>query len=154
ILYRPSTATWYINPSSGGTQSFSYGAPNVDIPALADFNGDGRSEVAVFRPTTGEGIISSSTQPPPVFGGLGHIPVPGGSSGTGKATLAVYRPSTGEFFISGMATSIPLGQPGDIPVPGFYDNTVTSHNEEAAVYRPSTGQWIIAGHAQPLVINL
>ena len=41
-----------------------------DVPIAADFDGDGRTELTVFRPATGEWFIRYSTQNYDV-GGLG-----------------------------------------------------------------------------------
>jgi hypothetical protein len=93
----------------------------------ADFDGDGRTDLAVFRTTTGEWLIFGSATgfPGPIplgAPGLGDVPVPGDYDGDGKADLAVYRPVTAQFFVFGSATGfpgpVPFGAPalGDIPV--------------------------------------
>jgi hypothetical protein len=93
----------------------------------ADYDGDGKADLAVFRSTTAEWFIFGSATgfPGPVLlgaPGLGDTAVPADYDGDGKADLAVFRPATAEWFIFGSATgfegAVALGAPalGDSPV--------------------------------------
>jgi hypothetical protein len=89
-----------------------------------DYDGDGKSDIAVFRPSTGQWfIINSGSQTGVVFtwGGPGDILLTGDYDGDGKSDIAVFRPPAGLWFInnSGSQTSVVYTWGGgfaDIPV--------------------------------------
>ena len=108
-----------------------------------DYNGDGKAELAVFRPSTAQWIIAGVGVYQFGAGNLYDIPVPGDYNGDGKAELAVFRPSTAQWIIAGVGVyQFGAGNLYDIPVPGDYNG---DGKAELAVFRPSTAQWIIAG---------
>jgi hypothetical protein len=65
------------------------------VPVPADYDGNGASEIAIWRPSTGEWWIPG--QPPIQWGTAGDVPIPR-DMGNGRAELTVWRPSTGEWF--------------------------------------------------------
>ena len=112
-----------------------------------DFDGNGRADLAVFRPSTSRWFISDPTtgvSASPIWGGAGDIPVAGDFDGDGKNDVAVFRPSTGNWFIilssTGGGVSATFGGFGDIPVPGDYNGDGIT---DIAVFRPTTGQWFL-----------
>src|SRR5207344_2288550 len=71
----------------------------VPFSVRGDFDGDRKTEPAVFRPSTGEWFLARSTSNytvPSIYqwGGVGDIPVAGDYDGDSKIDPAVYRPST------------------------------------------------------------
>jgi len=108
---------------------------------VVDFDGDGRSDIAVYR--DGGWFIrrSSDAGMTSVSWGIAQdIPVPADYDGDGKADIAVYR--NGDWFIlrssDGGVTSLGWGIPQDIPVPADYDG---DGKTDIAVYR--NGDWFI-----------
>ncbi|HLM60608.1 MAG TPA: FG-GAP-like repeat-containing protein, partial [Pyrinomonadaceae bacterium] len=152
----------YRTASSAGGQSFFYYRPSSqpavnfntiplgtagDKPLLGDFDGDGRLDPAVFRPSTSAWIILKSslnqlTQT--IFGAGTDIPVPADYDGDGTANIAVFRPSTGTWYTSQNPANnygaIVFGTNGDVPVPADFDG---DGRAEAAVFRPSNGAWYL-----------
>ncbi len=109
----------------------------------ADFDGDGKTDVSVFRPSTSSWYVhgSAGADTATNFGTTGDIPVPGDYDGNGTTDIAVFRPSTGTWIVRG-GLSANFGTPGDIPVPGDYDGNGTT---DIAVFRPSTDTWFVRG---------
>src|SRR5271156_912023 len=133
-------------PCASGNQA-SCRARAADTPG--DFDGTGRTDYPVWRPSTGTWWILSSFNPGLYFdrawGISGDVPVPADYDGDGTTDIAVWRPSTGTWFI--IPSSNPTqyivqqwGIPGDIPMPGDYTG---EGQTDFAVFRPSTGTWYI-----------
>src|SRR2546429_509730 len=53
-------ATLTVALSPGGIRATAFGATG-DIPLQGDFDGDGRVDVAIYRPTTGQWFVNRST---------------------------------------------------------------------------------------------
>ncbi len=147
VAWRPSTGNWNGMHDSSGNPIL-WGTTG-DIAVPGDYDGDGKTDIAVFRPATSMWYIllshnsSSITQ---AWGTVGDIPVVGDYDGDGKADIAVFRPSTSMWYVitshnwSGFSQA--WGTVGDIPVVGDYDG---DGKADIAVFRPSASMFYIIG---------
>ncbi len=110
-----------------------------------DFDGDGRSDVSVFRPSNGVWyLLNSNTGFASVqFGISTDKIVPADYDNDGKTDVAVYRPSNGTWYLNRSLagfTAIGFGTAEDIPQPSDFDG---DGEAELAVFRPSNGTWYV-----------
>ena len=126
---------------------FIYGEPRATTYHSADFDGDGGSDLSVFRPSNGAWFVlnsGSNTFNATIFGQQGDIPADGDFDGDSRADHAVYRPSAGAWFVlqssNNTLLSAQFGANGDVPAPGDYDK---DGKTDIAIYRPTTGQWFV-----------
>ncbi len=124
----------------GGTVDI--GAAETIGPAAADsgdYDGDGTTEIAVFRPASGLWAVRGVTRA--YFGTASDVPVPADFSGNGTTEITVFRPASGVWAVRGV-TRIYFGGPADDPVPGDYEGRGTAG---AAIFRKSSGLWAVRG---------
>jgi len=124
------------------------GPPVASVKSRADFDGDGKTDLSVFRPLNGGWYIQGTQSGfrGITWGGAGDTIVPGDYDGDGKADTAIFRASNiagvADFYIlnsNGFTMSgYEWGSTGDVPVVGDYDG---DGKADVAVYRPSTGTW-------------
>ncbi len=119
-------------------------------PARADFDGDGRTDHTVFRPSTGIWYLLQSTDG---FAGLQwgnalDVLAPGDYDGDGKTDVAVFRGNSvdgaPDFYVLNSSdftlTGVSWGFENDIPVIADYNG---DGRDDFGIYRPSDGTWYI-----------
>jgi FG-GAP-like repeat len=126
---------------------FIYGEPRAATAHPADFDGDGTSDLTVFRPSSGSWFTlnsGSNTFTAVNFGQNGDIPVEGDFDGDSRTDFTVFRPSEGMWFRLNSSnlqfSAVPWGQNGDKPVAADYDR---DGKADIAVWRPSAGDYYI-----------
>ncbi len=137
----------WASPMSEGVVQIMIGNSSVHR-APFDFDGDGKTDVSIFRPSVAEWWYTRSSDGRVNAGQFGSATdsiTPGDFTGDGRTDIAFFRPSTGEWFIlrseNGTFYAFPFGTNGDITMPADYD---ADGRTDPAVFRPGTGIWYIA----------
>ena len=113
---------------------------------VADFDGDGKTDISVFRPGTGRWFVQGTLGPSfsiYEYGTAEDILTPGDYDGDGKTDLVVFRPSNSTWYLrtKGTFSVRQYGEAGDVPAAADYNG---DRRTDIAVFRPSTGVWYIA----------
>ena len=125
----------------------------------ADFDGDGKTDLSVFRPSEGNWYLNRSTAGFVAlhWGTSGDAVVPGDYDADGKTDLAIFRPTAApgaDFYILNSATStvsgVDWGTTSDLQIVGDYDG---DGKTDIAIYRPSTFTWYILKSAGGVTIT-
>ena len=161
IIWRASTGVWHWLTSSTGYDYAYAGARqwgNVgmgDVPLIGDVDGDRRSDMIVWRASTGTWFCltsssgySAASQIVKQWGALGDVPLVGDTDGDGKGDLVVWRPDSGTWFRLTSSTGYDYtsharqqwgsGALGDVPLLEDLDG---DHQPDLTVWRASTGTW-------------
>lgn len=129
------------------------GIARIDVPGEPlyrpvpfDFDGDRRSDLSIYRPSTGQWWIDQSLNGvvAHTFGNATDRIVPADFTGDGKTDAAVWRPATGEWFVLRSEDftyfSFPFGFAGDVPITGDFDGDTRT---DFGVFRPSSSTWYV-----------
>ena len=137
------TGIWIIMETEHGTVQVMDGSlhwENRDIPVVGDWNGNGITEIGVFRDNhtwnvdyNGNGVWDGHAGGDRIYitGKPGDVPVPGDWNGNNITEMAVFRGSH-NWYIDYNGNGIwdspaggdriyITGKPGDIPVPGDWN---------------------------------
>lgn len=144
-IHGSASNTWTIERSSDLGQTYYGWGFSSDKLVNGDFDGDGRADVGIWRPTDGRWYLNqSSAGYNTISWGIdGDVPVPGDYDADGRTDIAVWRPSTGLWYIvqSTLGTRIQQwGVSTDKPVAGDFDH---DGKDDIAIWRPSDGNWYI-----------
>ncbi len=152
----------YRNGAAAGDQSYFFyrpsGTAGVDFRSIAwgsngdqavrgDFDGDGKQDAAVFRPSTALWYVLQSANLQVLYRSWGLATdkrVAGDYDGDGKTDFAVFRPGDTTWYIlnssTGTATYRQWGTSTDTLTPGDYNG---DGKTDVAVYRPSEQRWYV-----------
>jgi len=152
-------AVW-DGPTGGDATTAAFGA-SADLPVAGDWNGDGRAEVGVWRPSPRQFMLDANGNGKwdgaaagdtltPAFGVSTDRPVIGDWNGDGKDEVGVWRPSTRQFMLDtngngGWDGTVGLdtltgafGASTDRPVIGDWNG---DGKDDVGVGRPSDGKF-------------
>ena len=144
-----------VTDNGGATDSYESDMGFMtQIPSHGDYDGDGKTDIAIWRPGDGNWYIRNSangTVSTQQWGAgyLNDWPVPGDYDGDGKMDYGVWRPGEGNWYIRRSSDgSVAVTQWGtgtffaekDVPVPGDFDG---DGKTDIAVWRPGDGNWYI-----------
>lgn len=151
----PCAITWYIIHSSTNNQvQFQY-AVTGDLPAQADYDGDGRTDAAIYRPPTGGATYgvwhiqgTSYGYYTYTWGEAGDLPASADYDGDGRADVAVFRPSNRKFYsvqssnqyLVTIDTSFNPTGPSWVTASGDYDG---DGRADYAVYDKAAANWYV-----------
>lgn len=147
-VWRPgSQGVWYVLGGPGSAQTYQNWGMTGDIPVPGDYDGDGKTDFAIWRPSTSVWWVIMSSDLSlytHTYGQAGDQPVPADYDGDGKTDIAVFRPDSpsaglGRWFM--IHSSNPsawnyadFGVSTDIPLPVDYDG---DGKADVSVFRAS-----------------
>jgi len=149
-VWRPSSGVWYCLGGVGSQQFAAAWGANGDDPRPGDYDGDGKTDLAIYRPPTGGAtalwwiLRSSDGSYYTVSLGLGDDKLaPADYDGDGKTDPAVLHSgsnwSVWQSSTQSVATTS-FGMADDLPVPADYDG---DGKADVAVWRGSAATFYV-----------
>ena len=151
--------------SDGGTQGdyiYTTSKATLSGSAISNFDTDGLSDIAVYRPSNGVWYGLNSTNGglfAAAFGTTGDRIVPGDYDGDGRTDVAVWRGNTSTWYIIRSSDDAvqqvfwgaSYAPYFDVPAPGDYDG---DGRADIAVWRGNTTDWWIIRSSDDTVLNV
>ncbi len=149
LLDADATSGW-----SSGDAVASFGVVG-DFPVAGDWDGDGRDEIGVWRPSNGlfyldiDGDRAWDRGDSVRSFGIGtDLPLIGDWNGDGVDDIGVWRPSKRSFYLDANGSGVwdagdaivPFGLSGDMPLAGDWNGDGI---DEVGVGRPGTGRFFL-----------
>ncbi|PYS97789.1 MAG: hypothetical protein DMF63_18840 [Acidobacteria bacterium] len=141
-VWRPSTGTWWVMGGPNSQQIAQSWGTNGDKPVPGDYDGDGKTDFSIFRPSSSQWFVlqsSDSAWAPIISWGIPtDFRVPADYDGDGKTDRAVWRAADGVWYIVRSSDQSSYyqtyGAYADIPAPADYDG---DGRADIAVWRTS-----------------
>lgn len=158
-VWRPSSGVWFCLGGAGSQQFATAWGMQGDLPVQGDYDGDGKTDLAIYRLTNGAGSwwiyrSSDGSYYTVSLGVTGDQAAPADYDGDGKTDPAVFHQSgsNGVWNIAQSSTqtvvNITFGLYDDKPAPADYDgdgkaDQAVWRNSSATFYmlRSTDGQW-------------
>ena len=113
--------------------------PETIVIDSGDYNGDGTSDIAIFRGSSGLWAVRGTTRI--YFGSANDLPVSGDYNGDGSSDIAIFRGSSGLWAVRGVTRSY-FGSSLDTAVPGDYNGDGSC---DVGIFRAASGLWALRG---------
>ncbi len=138
-VWRPSSGYWYVLGGTGSQQTFAQWGQTGDVPVPGDYDGDGKTDFAVFRnPNWYITLTSTNAFSGLVLGNSGDTAVPADYDGDGLTDIATFQNGAWaiRYSSTGGGVTASFGQSGDKAVPADFDG---DGKADLAVWRVVSG---------------